>query len=134
MDISALTAENKSIRLDTAGFQTRVAGLELRVATSEECLKSIPNRDQELLYLRSKVIDLVHWLGPMRLNPSMTPRLIIACLLSHEQAWKLIAAARSHGPYTHEGHELRIAADFSWETNDQRKAFLSIGSGSVKCT
>ncbi|KAJ1113227.1 hypothetical protein NDU88_001481 [Pleurodeles waltl] len=51
-------AETKSIRLDIAGFQSRVTGLEQRVATVETHVISSRDRDQELLYLCSKMIDL----------------------------------------------------------------------------
>ncbi|KAJ1106177.1 hypothetical protein NDU88_003580 [Pleurodeles waltl] len=54
--ISTLAAETKSICLDIAGFQSRVAGLEERVAAVED-LNTIPEWDQELLFLRSKLID-----------------------------------------------------------------------------
>ncbi|KAJ1112857.1 hypothetical protein NDU88_001118 [Pleurodeles waltl] len=56
--ISSLATEMKSILLDIAGFQTRVSGLEQRVATVEDHLNTTPDRDQELLYLHSKLIDL----------------------------------------------------------------------------
>ncbi|KAJ1137711.1 hypothetical protein NDU88_004109 [Pleurodeles waltl] len=53
----SLTEETKSMRLDIAGFQSRVATLEQRVtAVKKQCMITA-NRDQELLYLRSKVID-----------------------------------------------------------------------------
>ena len=39
---------------------------------------------------------------------------------------QLLTVARSHSPYDHEGHEIRIAADFSCETNDRRKEFLAL--------
>ncbi|KAJ1175415.1 hypothetical protein NDU88_000703 [Pleurodeles waltl] len=54
----SLTEETKSMRLDIAGFQTRVATLEQRVTAVETQATLTEDRDQELLYLRSKVIDL----------------------------------------------------------------------------
>ncbi|KAJ1175731.1 hypothetical protein NDU88_001018 [Pleurodeles waltl] len=57
-NISALTAETKSIGMDIAGFQNRVTGLEQRITAVENHLKGIPERDHELLFLHSKVIDL----------------------------------------------------------------------------
>ncbi|KAJ1099276.1 hypothetical protein NDU88_004378 [Pleurodeles waltl] len=54
----SLTAETKSIRLDIAGFQTRVLGLEQRVTTVEAQVASSQDRDQELLFLRSKMTYL----------------------------------------------------------------------------
>ncbi|KAJ1138582.1 hypothetical protein NDU88_004963 [Pleurodeles waltl] len=44
--ISDLTAETKSICVDIAGFQDRVEGVELRLTAVEECLNTIPDRDQ----------------------------------------------------------------------------------------
>ncbi|KAJ1105734.1 hypothetical protein NDU88_003139 [Pleurodeles waltl] len=57
-NISALAAETKSIHLDTVGFQNRVTDLEHRITTVEAHLNVIPDGNQELLFLRSKVIDL----------------------------------------------------------------------------
>ncbi|KAJ1204508.1 hypothetical protein NDU88_008285 [Pleurodeles waltl] len=59
--IPLLAAEMKSIRLDIAGFQIRVSGLEQQEATMENHLNTTPDRDQELLYLCSKLIDLEDW-------------------------------------------------------------------------
>ncbi|KAJ1184524.1 hypothetical protein NDU88_001330 [Pleurodeles waltl] len=56
--VSTLAAETKSIHLDIAGFQSCVTGLEQRVTTVEDHLNTIPEQDQELLFLRSKLIDL----------------------------------------------------------------------------
>ncbi|KAJ1192139.1 hypothetical protein NDU88_001453 [Pleurodeles waltl] len=56
--MALLTTETKSIHLDIAGFQSRVLGLEQRVSLVEAHATSSRDRDQELLYLRSKVTDL----------------------------------------------------------------------------
>ncbi|KAJ1218962.1 hypothetical protein NDU88_006533 [Pleurodeles waltl] len=56
--ITSLTAEMKSMSLDIAGFQSRVTGLEQRVSAVETHITSSLDRDQELLYLRSKLINL----------------------------------------------------------------------------
>ncbi|KAJ1100674.1 hypothetical protein NDU88_005755 [Pleurodeles waltl] len=56
--MASLTAETKSSRLDIAGFQSRVMGLEQQVTTVEAHVASSRDRDQELLYLRSKIPDL----------------------------------------------------------------------------
>ncbi|KAJ1155865.1 hypothetical protein NDU88_008590 [Pleurodeles waltl] len=56
--MASLTAETKSMLLDIAGFQTQVTGLEQRVTTVEARIASWVDRDQELLYLHSKLIDL----------------------------------------------------------------------------
>ncbi|KAJ1215847.1 hypothetical protein NDU88_003454 [Pleurodeles waltl] len=52
------TKETKSMRLDIAGFQSRVTTLEQRVTTVETQATLAADREQELLYLCSKVIDL----------------------------------------------------------------------------
>ncbi|KAJ1149251.1 hypothetical protein NDU88_002066 [Pleurodeles waltl] len=54
----SLTEETKSMRLDIAGFQSRVATLEQWVTVGEAQAKLTADRDQELLYLCCKVIDL----------------------------------------------------------------------------
>ncbi|KAJ1140979.1 hypothetical protein NDU88_007316 [Pleurodeles waltl] len=46
------------MRLDIAGFQSRVLELEQRVSTVETHITSFADRDHELLYLRSKLIYL----------------------------------------------------------------------------
>ncbi|KAJ1198209.1 hypothetical protein NDU88_002053 [Pleurodeles waltl] len=48
----------KSLRLDIAGFQSRVTTVEQRVTAVETQATLTADRDQELLYLSSKVIDL----------------------------------------------------------------------------
>ncbi|KAJ1179610.1 hypothetical protein NDU88_004844 [Pleurodeles waltl] len=53
-----LTAEKRSMRLDIAGFQSQVTGLDQRVTTVETQIASRTNRDQELLHLCSKLKDL----------------------------------------------------------------------------
>ncbi|KAJ1125505.1 hypothetical protein NDU88_003934 [Pleurodeles waltl] len=67
----SLTEETKSMRLDIAGFQSRVATLELRVMTVEAQATLTVDRDQELLYTfaaRSSILktsrrDNVRFLG-----------------------------------------------------------------------
>ncbi|KAJ1141947.1 hypothetical protein NDU88_008275 [Pleurodeles waltl] len=54
----SLTAETKSIRMEIASFQTRVLGLEQRVSKVEAHASSFQDRDQEILFLRSKLTDL----------------------------------------------------------------------------
>ncbi|KAJ1114439.1 hypothetical protein NDU88_002676 [Pleurodeles waltl] len=56
-NISTLAAKTKSIFLDIVGFQNCMASLQLRIASVEDRLNTIPARDQELLFLCSKVID-----------------------------------------------------------------------------
>ncbi|KAJ1198762.1 hypothetical protein NDU88_002601 [Pleurodeles waltl] len=54
----SLIAETKSIRIDIASNQTHVLGLEQRVSTVEAQATSFQDRDQELLFLCSKLTDL----------------------------------------------------------------------------
>ncbi|KAJ1157258.1 hypothetical protein NDU88_009973 [Pleurodeles waltl] len=56
--MSALTAETRSMRLEIAGFQSQISGLDHRVAAVESQVVLQTDRDQELLYLRSKLTDL----------------------------------------------------------------------------
>ncbi|KAJ1130760.1 hypothetical protein NDU88_009108 [Pleurodeles waltl] len=56
--MTSLTEDTKSVRLDIAGFQSRVTTLEQRVTTVEMQAMLTSDRDQELLCLPSKVIDL----------------------------------------------------------------------------
>ncbi|KAJ1084012.1 hypothetical protein NDU88_004167 [Pleurodeles waltl] len=56
--MTSLTEETKLMHLDISGFQTQVTSLEQRVTTVEAQAVLAPDRDHELLYLRSKIIDL----------------------------------------------------------------------------
>ncbi|KAJ1091440.1 hypothetical protein NDU88_004565 [Pleurodeles waltl] len=56
--ITSLTVETKSMRLDIAGFQSWVTELDQHVTTMEGHITTFHDRDQALLYLRSKLIDL----------------------------------------------------------------------------
>ncbi|KAJ1186522.1 hypothetical protein NDU88_003303 [Pleurodeles waltl] len=56
--ISTLATETKSICLNIASFQSRMTGLKQRVTAMEDHLNTVPDRDQELLFLCSKLIDL----------------------------------------------------------------------------
>ncbi|KAJ1189078.1 hypothetical protein NDU88_005829 [Pleurodeles waltl] len=171
--ISTFTAKTKSICMDIVGFQNHMTDLEHRVTVVEDQLNNLPERDQELLILRRKLIDLEGWsqrdnslffglpehvegsdtagslkttlpkligltfdpplqfqrthlIGPMRQDSSSCPHPIIICFLHHEQVRQVLTAAHSQGPYSYKGHKVLIAADFSGETNERRKAFLSL--------
>ncbi|KAJ1211504.1 hypothetical protein NDU88_006863 [Pleurodeles waltl] len=166
--ITSLTLETKSMRSDIAGFQSRVTGLEQRIGSLEAQATVAQDRDQDLLYLRSKLTDLedrsrrdnirllgipeneegtdmqaflnstlskltsplefqrAHRVGPKRSDNSSRPRPIIACLLRHNQTRQILQAARSHGPFRVDQHDIRITADYSKETNERRKAFLAL--------
>ncbi|KAJ1193506.1 hypothetical protein NDU88_002803 [Pleurodeles waltl] len=56
--ITSLTLETKSMRSDIAGFQSRVTGLEQRIGSLEVQATVAQDRDEDLLYLRSKLTDL----------------------------------------------------------------------------
>ncbi|KAJ1137183.1 hypothetical protein NDU88_003596 [Pleurodeles waltl] len=56
--MTALTAETRSMRLEIAGFQSQISGLDHRVAAVESQVALQTDRDQELLHLRSKLTDL----------------------------------------------------------------------------
>ncbi|KAJ1144684.1 hypothetical protein NDU88_010981 [Pleurodeles waltl] len=54
----ALMAETRSMRLDLAGFQSQMSGLDQRVTTVETQVASWTDRDLELSHLHSKRTDL----------------------------------------------------------------------------
>ncbi|KAJ1213661.1 hypothetical protein NDU88_001293 [Pleurodeles waltl] len=169
----ALTAETRSMRLEIAGFQSQMSGLDQRVTTVETQVASWTDSCQELMYLRSKLTDLedrsgrnnihlsglpegiegtdlisylrdilpkltgitfdppleferVHRLGPKRQEGRGRPCSIIACLLRHGQARQMLQIARAQGPLLLGTLEIRLSADFSKETVDRRRAFLSL--------
>ncbi|KAJ1192251.1 hypothetical protein NDU88_001563 [Pleurodeles waltl] len=171
--ITSLTLETKSMRSDIAGFQSRVTGLEQRMGSLETQINTSQEREQDFIYLRSKLTDMedrsrrdnirvlgipeneegldmqafltstlpkmisldfdpplefqrAHRIGPKRSDNSSRPRLIIACLLQHNQTRQILQVARNHGPFRIDQHEIRITADYSKETNERRKAFLAL--------
>ncbi|KAJ1186901.1 hypothetical protein NDU88_003681 [Pleurodeles waltl] len=69
----------------------------------------------------------VHRIGPPHKAFTNKPRTIIACFLRHEQARQVISTAKARQPISLDGHEIRVAADFSRLTNDRRRAFLALG-------
>ncbi|KAJ1083207.1 hypothetical protein NDU88_003367 [Pleurodeles waltl] len=68
----------------------------------------------------------VHRIGPSHKASANKPRPIIACFLRHEQARQVISTAKARQPISLDGHEIRVAADFSRLTNDNRRAFLAL--------
>ncbi|KAJ1138487.1 hypothetical protein NDU88_004870 [Pleurodeles waltl] len=70
--------------------------------------------------------ERVHRLGPKRQDGKGRPRSIIACLLRHGQARQLLQTARVQGPLWLGTLEIRLSADFSKETVDRQRAFLSL--------
>ncbi|KAJ1129753.1 hypothetical protein NDU88_008118 [Pleurodeles waltl] len=55
---TSLTEDTKSVCQDIAVFHSRMTTLEQRVTTVETQALLASDRDQELLYLRSRVMDL----------------------------------------------------------------------------
>ncbi|KAJ1201482.1 hypothetical protein NDU88_005291 [Pleurodeles waltl] len=70
--------------------------------------------------------ERVHRLGPKRQDGKGLPRSIIACLLRQCQARQLLQTARAQGPLKLCTTEIQLSADFSKETVDRRRAFLSL--------
>ncbi|KAJ1138191.1 hypothetical protein NDU88_004582 [Pleurodeles waltl] len=56
--ITSLTLETKYMRSDIAGFQSRVTGLEQRMGSLETQINTSQEREQDFLYLRSKLTDM----------------------------------------------------------------------------
>ncbi|KAJ1150723.1 hypothetical protein NDU88_003512 [Pleurodeles waltl] len=56
--ITSLTLETKSMRSNIAGFQSRVTGLEQRMGSLETQINTSQEREQDFLYLRSKLTDM----------------------------------------------------------------------------
>ncbi|KAJ1182604.1 hypothetical protein NDU88_007791 [Pleurodeles waltl] len=56
--ITSLTLETKSMRSEIASFQSRVTELEQRMGLVEAQATVSRNRNQDLLYLRSKLTDM----------------------------------------------------------------------------
>ncbi|KAJ1117139.1 hypothetical protein NDU88_005339 [Pleurodeles waltl] len=139
----SLTAETKSIRLDIAGFQTRVLGLEQRVTRRDNVRflgfpENIEGGDIHAL-LRETLPKFTgitfnpplefqgaHRLGPRRPDTATHPRSITACLLRHAQARQHIERARTHSPCQMAGQVIRKSADFSKETSERRREFLAL--------
>ncbi|KAJ1168021.1 hypothetical protein NDU88_008403 [Pleurodeles waltl] len=67
-----------------------------------------------------------HRLGHKRQVGSDRPRPIIASMLRHMQARQLLQVVRTQGPLRLGSLEIWISADFSKETTDRRRAFLSL--------
>ncbi|KAJ1137703.1 hypothetical protein NDU88_004101 [Pleurodeles waltl] len=56
--ITSPTIETKSMRSDIAGFQSRVTGLEQRMGSIETQVNMSQEREEDFLYLRSKLKDM----------------------------------------------------------------------------
>ncbi|KAJ1151303.1 hypothetical protein NDU88_004086 [Pleurodeles waltl] len=89
-------------------------------------LKSLLPELTFLVFSSPPVFQRAHRIGPLHKATSGRPRPIIACFLCHEQARLVLSMARSQGPHSLEGLEVRVVADFSRITNERRKAFLAL--------
>ncbi|KAJ1205739.1 hypothetical protein NDU88_001166 [Pleurodeles waltl] len=67
-----------------------------------------------------------HRLGLKRQHGKDRPRPIIACFLRHGQIRQLLQLSRRQGPLRLDPLEIRLSSDFSKETADRRRAFLSL--------
>ncbi|KAJ1102707.1 hypothetical protein NDU88_000151 [Pleurodeles waltl] len=121
--------------------RTKVTDLEDRSCRDNILLFGIPEHKQgsdiksflktllpELTGLEYSPLEFQrgHRIAPLHRATPDKPRPIIASILRHEQARQTILAAKSQGSYSLEGHEIRVAADFSRPTNERRKAFLAL--------
>ncbi|KAJ1213434.1 hypothetical protein NDU88_001071 [Pleurodeles waltl] len=128
--MTSQTEDTKSMPLDIAGFQSRVTTLEQRVTTVETQSAIASDRDQELLYLRSKVIDLedrshrdnVRFLGfPEEIEGADVQSF-------HKNNLPQLTGLTFDPPWSFKEHKdwIRMTADFSKETSERRKAFLAL--------
>ncbi|KAJ1118121.1 hypothetical protein NDU88_006316 [Pleurodeles waltl] len=121
--------------VELRSLRAKVTDLEDRSRRDNVCFFGIPEH-KEGSDIKTEVTGLdfspplefqrVHRTGPLHKATSGKPRPIIACFLCHEQARQTNSADKSQGPYTLEGHEIRVAVDFSRLTNKKRKAFLAL--------
>ncbi|KAJ1192315.1 hypothetical protein NDU88_001626 [Pleurodeles waltl] len=89
-------------------------------------LKSLLPELTGLEYSPTLEFQSAHRIGPLHRATPDKSRPIIACFLRHEQGCQTMLAGKSQGSYSLEGHEIRVAADFSRPTNEKRKAFLAL--------
>ncbi|KAJ1202683.1 hypothetical protein NDU88_006480 [Pleurodeles waltl] len=90
---------------------TKSDGLEQRIGSLETQINTSLEREQDFLYLRSKLTDME--------DRSRRDNIHLLGIPENEQA-------RSHSPFRIDQHEIRITADYSNETNERRKAFLAL--------
>ncbi|KAJ1155412.1 hypothetical protein NDU88_008142 [Pleurodeles waltl] len=173
LKITDLTLASSSIHSDRACFRETVTNLDQRLSAVEDNVAAIPDQEEELRSLRTKLTELedrsrrdnvcffgipeqkegsdiktflssllthhfgielspppefqrVHRIGPLHKASTNKPRPIIACFLRHEQARQVISAAKTRRPISLDGHEIRVAVDFSRLTNDRRRTFLAL--------
>ncbi|KAJ1171067.1 hypothetical protein NDU88_002938 [Pleurodeles waltl] len=127
---------------DLSYLQSKVTDLEDRSRRDDICLLGIPENEEGTdvqTFLSSTIPKLTslafepplefqraHRVGPKRQDGARRPRPIIACLLHHSQTHQILQAARTHGPFRMDKLEVHITADYSKDTTERRKAFLSL--------
>ncbi|KAJ1196927.1 hypothetical protein NDU88_000790 [Pleurodeles waltl] len=123
-------------------LRSRLTDLEDRSCRNNICLLGIPEGTEGAdipSYQRDMLPKLTnttfdpplefqraHGLGPKRQDGKGRPRPIIACTLHHGQARQLLQTARTQGPLRLGTLEIQLSADFSRETAERRRAFLSL--------
>ncbi|KAJ1138938.1 hypothetical protein NDU88_005317 [Pleurodeles waltl] len=114
--------EDKSRRNNVRllGFPEGVEGADIF-----SCLRDILPKLIDVTFDPPLKFQRAHGLGPRRQDGNSRPCPIIACMLRHTQARKLLQTARTQGLLRSGNLEIRMTADFSKETADRRKAFLS---------
>ncbi|KAJ1191049.1 hypothetical protein NDU88_000366 [Pleurodeles waltl] len=85
-------------------------------------LKDILHKLTVLAFSPPLEFQRAHRISHLHKANSGQPRPIIACFLRHKQAHQV----RTQSLYSLEGHVVRMAADFSRETNKKWKAFLAL--------
>ncbi|KAJ1112159.1 hypothetical protein NDU88_000427 [Pleurodeles waltl] len=123
-------------------LRTKITDLENRSRRDNVCFFGIPEHKEGSdvkAFLKNFLPELTcldfsqplgfqrtHRIGPLHKATSGWLRSIIACFLRHKQARKVIYAARSQGPYSLEGHEIRDGRGLLKSKNEKRKAFLAL--------
>ncbi|KAJ1191341.1 hypothetical protein NDU88_000657 [Pleurodeles waltl] len=144
LQISDLSVASTSIWADLARFEVTTKVTDLEDRSRRDNVRFLGIREHKegsdvKAFLKNFLPELTgidfstplefqraHRIGPLYQAISGRSRPIIPCFLCHEQAHQVISAARSQGPYSLEGHEIRVAADFSRVRNEKRKAFLAL--------
>ncbi|KAJ1138818.1 hypothetical protein NDU88_005199 [Pleurodeles waltl] len=92
-NISALKAETKSICIDIVGLKNRVMDQEHHISVVEDRLNTLAERDQELLFLRSKVFDLE--------DRRHRDNVCFFCFLVRAEGSDIKRIFKEHPPHTH---------------------------------
>ncbi|KAJ1127961.1 hypothetical protein NDU88_006354 [Pleurodeles waltl] len=104
----------------------------LRIPENEEgpdiqvFLSSVIHKLTSLTFDPPLEFQRAHRVGPKHPDGASRPRPIIAYLLRHSQTRQILQAAQTHGPFRIDKLEVRITADYSKDTTERRKAFLSL--------